>query len=157
MTATAPTAAAPAPTAAAPTFAHMLAPLQIGPLRLPNRVIMSPMGTEMGTEDGRSTPREAAYYAARAAGGTALVMTGVNFLQSDHEPIAPGLARADTDEHIPGLRGIADAVHAAGGLAALQLTPGLGRNNQYYDQMGMEPVSSSENPTSSTPSGPVAR
>lgn len=143
---TAPTAA-PAPERPAdPTFEHLLAPLHVGPLTHPNRVIMSPMGTEMGTGDGRSTPREAAYYAARAAGSTALVMTGVNFLQSDLEPIAPGLARADTDEHTPGLRGIADAVHAAGGLAALQLTPGLGRNNQYYDQMGMEPVSSSENP-----------
>lgn len=126
-------------------FSSLLSPLQIGALRLPNRVIMSPMGTEMGTADGRSTPREAAYYAARAAGGTALVMTGVNFVQSDLEPVAPGLARADTDEHTAGLKAIADAVHAAGGLAALQLTPGLGRNNQYYDQHGMEPVSSSEN------------
>src|SRR5690625_7955550 len=69
-------------------FKNLLSPLQIGGLRLPNRVIMAPMGTEMGTEDGRSTPREAAYYAARAAGGTALVMTGVNFIQSDLEPIA---------------------------------------------------------------------
>lgn len=126
-------------------FKNLLSPLQIGGLRLPNRVIMAPMGTEMGTEDGRSTPREAAYYAARAAGGTALVMTGVNFIQSDLEPIAAGLARADTDAHTPGLTGIADAVHAAGGLAALQLTPGLGRNNQNYDQMEMEPVSSSDN------------
>src|SRR5690625_7199191 len=96
-------------------FKNLLSPLQIGGLRLPNRVIMAPMGTEMGTEDGRSTPREAAYYAARAAGGTALVMTGVNFIQSDLEPIAAGLARADTDAHTPGLAGIADAVHAAGG------------------------------------------
>src|SRR5690625_4759366 len=72
-------------------------------------------------------------------------MTGVNFIQSDLEPIAAGLARADTDAHTPGLAGIADAVHAAGGLAALQLTPGLGRNNQNYDQMEMEPVSSSDN------------
>lgn len=127
------------------TYEHLLSPLTIGPLTLDNRVILSPMGTEMGTEDGRSTPREAAYYAARAAGGTALVMTGINFVQSDLEPISPGLARADSDEHTPGLKGIADAVHAARGLAAMQLTPGLGRNNQYYDQMGMEPVSSSDN------------
>lgn len=128
-----------------PAYDHLLSPLRIGPITLSNRVVLSPMGTEMGTEDGRSTPREAAYYAARAAGGTALVMTGINFVQSDLEPISPGLARADTDEHTPGLTGIADAVHAAGGLAAMQLTPGLGRNNQYYDQMGMEPVSSSDN------------
>lgn len=127
-------------------YERILSPITIGNLTLPNRVVLAPMGTEMGTEDGRSTPREAAYYGARARGGTALVMTGVNFLQSDLEPIAPGLARADTDEHTAGLKGIADAIHAEGGLAGLQLTPGLGRNNQYYDEMGMEPVSSSNNP-----------
>lgn len=49
-------------------FENLLSPIEIGGIRLSNRVIMSPMGTEMGTEDGRSTPREAAYYAARAAG-----------------------------------------------------------------------------------------
>ncbi len=128
------------------SYETLLSPIRIGGLELPNRVVLAPMGTEMGTEDGRSTPREAAYYGARAAGGTALVMTGVNFVQSDLEPIAHGLARADTDdEHTAGLRGIAEAIHAAGGLAALQLTPGLGRNNQNYDAMGMEPVSSSDN------------
>lgn len=130
----------------AQTYDRLLSPITIGPLTLANRVVLAPMGTEMGLEDGRSTPREAAYYGARARGGTALVITGINFLQSDLEPISPGLARIDTDDHIEGLRGIADAIHEHGGLAGLQLTPGLGRNNQYYDAMGMEPVSSSDNP-----------
>lgn len=107
----------------------ILSPIEVGNITLPNRVILAPMGTEMGTEDGRSTPREAAYYGARARGETALILTGVTFLQSDLEPIAPGLARPDTDEHTAGLKGIADAVHAEGGLAGLQLTAGLGRNN----------------------------
>src|SRR5699024_12819960 len=49
-------------------FKNLLSPLQIGGLRLPNRVIMAPMGTELITQDGRSTPREASYYAARPAG-----------------------------------------------------------------------------------------
>lgn len=137
------TATAPAPTST--SFEHLLAPITIAGHDFPNRVLLSPMGTEMGTEDGKSTPREAAYYGARAAGGTALTMTGVNFVQSDLEPIQHGLARVDTDDYTPGIKGIADAVHAAGGLAALQLTPGLGRNNQNYDAFGMEPVSSSDN------------
>ncbi|MBE6483691.1 MAG: NADH:flavin oxidoreductase [Actinomycetaceae bacterium] len=126
-------------------FQHLLSPITIAGVEFPNRIILSPMGTEMGTEDGKSTEMEAEYYGARARGGTALTMTGVNFVQSDLEPIQLGLARADTDEHTAGLKGIADAVHAAGGLAALQLTPGLGRNNQNYDSFGMEPVSASDN------------
>lgn len=129
-----------------PTFDRMLSPLTVQGLTLPNRVVLAPMGTEMGLPDGRSTPREAAYYGARARGGTGLVITGINFVQSDLEPIAPGLARADSDEYTKGLADIAAAIHAGGGKAGLQLTPGLGRNNQYYDAMGMEPVSSSDNP-----------
>ncbi|MCB0913152.1 MAG: FAD-dependent oxidoreductase, partial [Propionibacteriaceae bacterium] len=126
-------------------FTNLLEPITIGGLTLSNRLLMTPMGTELGTEDGRSTPAEAAYYAARARGGTGLVMTGITFVSGTFDPIAPGLARIDTDEHTPGIRAIADAVHAAGGHLALQLTMGLGRNNQYCQSLGMEPRSSSDN------------
>lgn len=126
-------------------FPHLLEPITVGSLTLPNRLVMPPMGTEMGTHGGHSTPREAAYYAARARGGTGLVMTGINFVSGTFDPIAPGLARIDADEFTPGIAAIADAVHAEGGLLALQLTMGLGRNNQYCQTLGMEPRSSSDN------------
>lgn len=126
-------------------FAHLLSPIRIGGLELPNRLLMTPMGTELGTEDGRSTPAEAAYYAERAKGGTGLVMTGITFAVDDFDPISPGLARIDTDAHTPGIAAIADAVHAQGGKLALQLTAGLGRNNQYCVTLNMEPRSSSDN------------
>ena len=102
--------------------------IKIGGLQLANRLLMTPMGTELGTHDGHSTPAEAAYYAERAKGGTGLVMTGINFVSGVFDPIAPGLARIDTDAHTPGIRAIAEAVHEAGGVLALQLTMGLGRN-----------------------------
>ncbi len=126
-------------------YENLLTPIRIGDLELPNRLLMTPMGTELGTEDGRSTPEEAAYYAARAQGGTGLVMTGINFVSGDFDPIAPGLARIDDDRYIPGVKAIADAVHAAGGLLAFQLTAGLGRNNQYCVSQNMEPRSPSDN------------
>lgn len=126
-------------------FTRLLEPITIGGLTLPNRLLMTPMGTELGTVDGKSTPAEAAYYAERAKGGTGLVMTGVNFVSGTFDPIAPGLARIDTDEHTAGIKAIADAVHAADGHLALQLTMGLGRNNQYCQSRGMEPRSSSAN------------
>lgn len=127
------------------TYSHLLSPITIGSLTLPNRVVMPPMGTEMGTHDGHSTPAEAAYYAARARGGTGLVMTGINFVSSAFDPIAPGLPRIDSDEFTPGIAAIVEAVHAEGGKLALQLTMGLGRNNQYCQTLGMEPRSSSDN------------
>ena len=50
-------------------------PGQIGPLRLKNRVIMGPMGTNYGTTDGFSTERDKLYYAERARGGVAMIIT----------------------------------------------------------------------------------
>lgn len=126
-------------------FTHLLEPITIGNVTLDNRLLLTPMGTELGTVDGKSTPAEAAYYAARAGGGTGLVMTGINFVSGIFDPIAPGLARLDTDEHTAGIKAIADAVHTAGGKLATQFTMGLGRNNQYCATLNMEPRSSSDN------------
>ena len=50
-------------------------PGAIGPLRLKNRVIMGPMGTNYGTTDGFSTERDKLYYAERAKGGVAMIVT----------------------------------------------------------------------------------
>ena len=43
-------------------------PGRIGPLRLKNRLIMAPMGTNFGTSDGLSTERDRQYYVERAKG-----------------------------------------------------------------------------------------
>ncbi|GAA3598181.1 FAD-dependent oxidoreductase [Kineosporia mesophila] len=126
------------------SFENLLSPGRIGSLEVPNRVLLAPMGTEMCTPDGRSTEQEAAYYAARAAGGTGIVMSGINAVQSDTEPITAGLGRIDTDEHIPGIARIAQRVHEEGSLFALQLTAGLGRNINTV-QPGTVPVSASDN------------
>ena len=45
-------------------------PGRMGPLRLKNRVVMGPMGTNFGTTDGFSTERDKIYYA-RAGSRTA--------------------------------------------------------------------------------------
>ncbi len=50
-------------------------PGMIGPLRLKNRVIMGPMGTNFGTTDGFSTDRDKVYYGERARGGAAMIIT----------------------------------------------------------------------------------
>ena len=50
-------------------------PGRMGPLRLRNRIIMGPMGTNYGTTDGLSTERDKLYYAERAIGGAAMIIT----------------------------------------------------------------------------------
>ena len=50
-------------------------PGRMGPLRLRNRIIMGPMGTNYGTTDGLSPERDKLYYAERAIGGAAMIIT----------------------------------------------------------------------------------
>ena len=50
----------------AQTFPRLQRPGRIGPMRLRNRVVMAPMGTNYSTTDGLSTERDKMYYAERA-------------------------------------------------------------------------------------------
>ena len=132
------------------TYDHMLQPITIGNLTLPNRMVMLPMGTEMGTHEGLFTDREIAYYTARAAGGVGMVMTGIAAVSDDLEMINPGLCRVATDEALPGMQKLTDSVHAVGGRISLQLTAGLGRNinNVNPDRL---PISASAVPHFASP------
>ena len=84
-------------------------PGRMGPLKLRNRIIMGPMGTNFGTTDGMSTERDKLYYGERARGGAAMIVTEAMVIQ-------PG-ARNHTnsmclfhDRYIPGLAGVVDAM-----------------------------------------------
>ncbi|WP_062378957.1 oxidoreductase [Demequina pelophila] len=125
-------------------FAHVLEPVKLGSLELRNRVVMVPMGTEMGDHHGHLTDREIAYYAERSA-GAGLVCTGINAVTDDYEVINEGLGRVDTDAAIPGLTRLAEAFHARGGAVSVQLTAGLGRNINNIDPERL-PISASDNP-----------
>ncbi|WP_307861400.1 oxidoreductase [Cellulomonas wangleii] len=131
-------------------YPHLLAPVTLGSLRLPNHVVMLPMGTEMGTHEGLFTEREIAYYTARAAGGVGLVMTGIAAVSQDYEQINPGLCRVDTDDSVPGLTALAESIHGVGGRVSLQLTAGLGRNINNVDPE-RAPISASDNPHYANP------
>ena len=82
----------------------MQQPGRIGPLRMKNRLIMAPMGTNFSTSDGLSTERDRAYYEERAKGGVAAIVTEAmavsaggrahnNSLWIYHDRFIPGLAR----------------------------------------------------------------
>src|SRR5688572_2272786 len=100
-------------------YQHLFEPLDVGGVRLPNRILMGSMHTGLETRpDG--IERLAAFYAERARGGAALIVTG-GFSPNGEGELGPHRAQfstpADRDRHRP----IADAVHAAGGRVALQL------------------------------------
>ena len=100
-------------------YPHLFAPLTLGSATLKNRIIMGSMHTRLECVD-RPADRLAAFYAERARGGAALVITG---------GVSPdGAGRMEEDslvldrrEQLPFHRHIVDAVHAAGAPICLQV------------------------------------
>ncbi|MDB5812504.1 MAG: hypothetical protein JWN94_4626 [Betaproteobacteria bacterium] len=86
-------------------------PGTLGALRLKNRVVMAPMGTNYSTTDGLSTERDKQYYAERARGGVAMIMTEAMVVTAQARPHHNSLC-CYHDRFIPGLASIVDAIHA---------------------------------------------
>ena len=55
-------------------FPNLFTPLKLRGLTLPNRVIMAPMSTNLGSRDGQVTDETVAFYRARAAGGLGMIV-----------------------------------------------------------------------------------
>ena len=125
-------------------------PGRMGPLRLRNRIIMGPMGTNYGTTDGLSTERDKLYYAERAIGGAAMIITEAMVVTEGARNHTNSLCLYH-DRYIPGLAGIVEAIHAGGALAVGQLNHRGAMLKRSV--LGMEPVSSSDwqNPNTGEP------
>lgn len=136
---------------------NLFAPMSLGDLQLPNRVVMAPMTRCRATTDHVPTPVMAEYYAQRADAGL-IISEGIG-------PDANGCGYARipglwNKDQVAGWMVVTDAVHAAGGRIAAQLmhtgrvghplnmseggellgpsavaTPG----EMYTDQQGMQP------------------
>ena len=130
-------------------------PGQIGPLKLRNRVVMAPMGTNYSTTDGLSTERDRAYYAARARGGVGMIMTEAMVVTEFARPHHNSLC-VYHDRFIPGLASVVDAIHAHGALVCAQLNHRGGLLRRHV--LNMEPVGPSpwKNPNTGDDVRPLA-
>ncbi|MCX7143507.1 MAG: NADPH-dependent 2,4-dienoyl-CoA reductase, partial [Proteobacteria bacterium] len=71
------------------SYPHLFQPLRAGNVTLKNRIIMGSMHTRLESEPDGSA-RAAAFYAERARGGAALIITG------GYSPDPAGLLEADS-------------------------------------------------------------
>lgn len=114
-------------------------PLQVGALRLPNRILMAPL-TRCRAEEGH-VPGElmATYYAQRASAG--LIIAEATMAIEGHSAFwhEPGIYSA---AQVAGWKKVTDAVHAAGGRIFLQLWHG-GRACHPLLNDGAQPVAPS--------------
>jgi len=100
-------------------YPHLLSPLPVGHLTLPNRVVMGSMHT--GLEDRtRDLPRLAAYFAERAKGGTALMITG-GYAPHWRGWLTPAGSLMASRRMAEAHRVVTDAVHEHGSRIALQI------------------------------------
>lgn len=102
-------------------FVHLLSPGRIGPLQLRNRVVMPAMDQNSCTADGLITDAVVTHYEERAAGGVGLLILETSAIAypvgatSRHQP------SLSHDGVIPGLRRLAEAVHAHGAAMVVQI------------------------------------
>jgi len=100
-------------------YPHLLAPLDLGFVTLPNRVLMGSMHT--GLEDhARDYDKLAAYFAERARGGVGLMVTG-GLAPNVAGWLKPFAGRLSMPWHVARHRKVTRAVHADGGLICLQI------------------------------------
>ncbi len=100
-------------------YPHLLAPLDLGFVTLPNRVLMGSMHT--GLEDRASDyDKLAAYFAERARGGVALIVTG-GIAPSVQGWLAPFASKLSWPWEVARHRKITRAVHAEGGRVCMQI------------------------------------
>ena len=99
-------------------FMDLFSAAQFGSLPLSNRLVMAPLTRVRAEADGTPTALIAEHYAQRASLG--LMITEGTFTSPEGKGFAgqPGIV---TDEHESGWARVADAVHAEGGLLAMQL------------------------------------
>jgi len=100
-------------------YPHLFRPLELGFLTLPNRIVMGSMHTQLESRpDGME--RLAAFYAERARGGAALIVTG-GFSPNEAGNLGERRAQFSTRDDAQRHRVIPRAVHEAGGRIVLQL------------------------------------
>ncbi len=118
-------------------YPHLLQPLDLGFTTLRNRVLMGSM--HVGLEEAKDGfERMAAFYAERARGGVALMVTGGIAPNDDGRPY-PGGARLATEAEAAQHKIVTDAVHAAGGKIAMQILH-FGRYAYHPGLVGPSPI-----------------
>ena len=123
-------------------YPHLLAPLDLGHVTLKNRVLMGSMHT--GLEETKDWNRVAEFYATRARGAVALMVTG-GMAPNPEGGVFPGAAGLYTEKDIENHKVVTDRVHDAGGLIAMQVLH-AGRYAYSPDCVGPSPVKSPISP-----------
>ncbi|HEX3460890.1 MAG TPA: mycofactocin system FadH/OYE family oxidoreductase 2 [Acidimicrobiales bacterium] len=114
-------------------YRRLFTPLRLGPVTVPNRIVFSAHLTNYAA-GGLPTEQHAAYYAARAAGGSGLIITeehSTHVTDWPYEKLIHGFNPAV----LPGYRRITDAVHAHDVPIFAQINHNGGQASSMYSRL----------------------
>lgn len=117
---------------------NLLEPYTLGPLTLPNRIVMAPM-TRNRAKGTIPNDLMATYYRQRAGAGFVITEATQVTPRGQGYPNTPGI---HSEDQIEGWRRVTDAVHEAGGRIVLQLWH-VGRISHSSFHEGQKPVAPS--------------
>ncbi|MBA1204249.1 FAD-dependent oxidoreductase [Pseudomonas capeferrum] len=105
-------------------YPHLSQDLLLRNLRIPNRTVMAPMSTNLGSKDGFVTCEQIAFYRERAAGGTGMIIVEFCCVEgatgrSEHRQLT-----LETPAQVAGHQRLVEAITSAGSVACLQLQHG---------------------------------
>lgn len=125
-------------------FESTFTPMYIGKMLVKNRLVVPAMDSAMCEEDGKIEKMACDYYGARAKGGFGIVITEIAAVDERASGM-PGEPRLYSDEYLPGLTKLANAIHNGGAKAIVQLHH-AGRET-HSGMIGQTPVGPSSIPS----------
>lgn len=117
----------------------LFSPITVKKTEIPNRAVLPPMGTGLCEKGGRVSDALLAYMHRQARGGAGLLISEITAVHPTGM-VSPRHVGAWDDDFIPGLKKLAETMHAFGAKAAMQLHH-AGRESLYMlkKKMAMGP------------------
>ncbi len=125
-------------------YEHLFSPLQIKTMALRNRVMMTPMGSNLANPDGSISEEHKNYYKLRAKGGVGLIVVENVCVAFPAGSNGTSQLRLDHDMFIPHMYELTERVHAWGAKISIQINHAGAA--AMPSRIGCQPVSASDIP-----------
>ena len=126
-------------------YPHIFSPLTVKNMTIKNRIVMMPMGTNYGEQNGEMSFLHINYYEQRAKGGTGLIIVENASIDSPQGSNGTTQLRIDHDNYLPRLFKFCENIHGYGTKIAIQINHAGA--SAISSRINMQPVSASDIPS----------
>ena len=120
-------------------YQNIFNPLTVKNMTIKNRIVMTPMGTNYGEQNGEMSFLHMDYYEQRAKGGVGLIIVENASVDSPQGSNGTTQLRIDHDNYIPRLFKLCETVHSHGACIAVQINHAGA--SALSSRINMQPVS----------------